>query len=86
VLSDPYYNERVVWLDNEPTPILKANLAFMAIALPAGSHEVRLGYSPNSFMLGLTITSISLVVSLALLLIGRWQKTRGPKTALQPES
>jgi hypothetical protein len=57
---DPGWHVRV---DRKEAPLLRANLAFRAVALPAGSHEVELLYRPSSVAIGSAI-------SLATLLLG----------------
>ena len=43
-----------------PSPILRANGLFRAVALPAGSHEVVFEYWPVSFFVGWAIALIAL--------------------------
>lgn len=47
-------------LDNKPVPILRANCAFQAVAVPQGHHVVLLEYRPRSFELGLWISVMTL--------------------------
>ena len=51
------------WVDGQPTPILRAEGLWMAVALGTmGSHQVSFQYSPISFRLGLFVTLIALAV------------------------
>jgi hypothetical protein len=68
VMSEPYYVERHAWLDGQEVPLLKANIAFSAVALPAGHHIVELRYVPTAFYVGLGITSVTLVAVSGILL------------------
>lgn len=52
VFSEPFYPGWRVYVDGKPTPIFRANYAFSAIFLPAGEHEVKRFYRPNSLLLG----------------------------------
>lgn len=52
VFSEPFYSGWRAYVDGTPTPILRANLAFSAIFLPAGKHEIKRFYHPNSLLLG----------------------------------
>jgi uncharacterized membrane protein YfhO len=40
----------------------QANLAFRAVALEAGNHEIIFSYQPRSFTVGLWLSSITLLV------------------------
>ncbi|HET9195499.1 MAG TPA: YfhO family protein [Vicinamibacterales bacterium] len=54
--SEPYYRERRAWVDGRGVPMLKANLTFTAVAVPAGRHDVELRYVPSSFYVGSLIS------------------------------
>jgi uncharacterized membrane protein YfhO len=54
--SEPYYSERRATIDGRRVPISKANLAFTAVLVPAGEHEVELRYTPSSFYLGSVVS------------------------------
>ena len=54
--SEPSYAERKATIDGRPAPALRANLAFTAVAVPAGEHDVELRYRPSSFYLGSLIS------------------------------
>jgi hypothetical protein len=60
-----------VTVDGAPAPLLRANVAFRGVALPAGSHRVELLYRPLSVQLGA-------LLSLATLLLGTVIAFRGP--------
>lgn len=64
VLSEPYYSERSVRIDGRETDMLRVNLGFIGVAVPAGAHEVELGYVPTSLYIGGTVTIFSLLVVL----------------------
>jgi hypothetical protein len=44
VILDPFYPGWTATLDGKPVPILRADYAFQAVAVPAGRHELRLSY------------------------------------------
>ena len=70
VLTDTYYPSWYASVDGEERPILRANHAFRAVALPAGEHHVEFYYAPWSFRWGLrimTITWVSVILGLAAL-------------------
>ncbi len=68
VMSEPYYPERQVWIDGQPARLLRANVAFSAVALPAGEHEVEVRYVPVSFYRGawISLGSVAICAGLAL--------------------
>jgi uncharacterized membrane protein YfhO len=52
-----------------PATVLTANVAFRAVALPAGRHLVTFSYAPPAWGAALAVT---LVAALALALWGAW--------------
>jgi hypothetical protein len=74
VLSDPYYPGWRATLDGEPATILRADYAFRAVAVPAGSHRVTMAFRPGTWYAGLATTAATLlllVISGIVLLIRR---------------
>jgi hypothetical protein len=61
-LSEPFYPERQAFVDGQRVAAVRANLAFTAVAVPAGSHTLELVYVPTSFYLGLGVTVMTVVV------------------------
>ncbi len=61
VLAYTHYPGWSATVDGRPTEILRANYAFMALPLEAGSHQVVLQYRPISFMLGAVVSSLSVL-------------------------
>jgi uncharacterized membrane protein YfhO len=80
-LSDPYYPGWQAELDGEVVPILRANYAFRAVAIPTGLHRVRMSFQPTTWYAGLvtsaTTVLILVVVSGAVLLRRRRSKSLG---------
>jgi hypothetical protein len=72
-LSDTYYPGWRALVDGAETSIYRANHAFRAVYLPAGSHTVEFVYDPQTFRLGLGITTIGLVLAGVLL---AWERRR----------
>lgn len=61
-LSDAHYPGWVATVDNQPTPIYRANYAFRAIPVPSGRHQVTFSYRPYSFQRGLGISLFTLII------------------------
>jgi hypothetical protein len=70
VVADQYYPGWHASLDGLDMPILRANYIQRAIALPAGRHKVVFSYKPESYRIGLLISSIALGLLALTALIG----------------
>ncbi len=70
VIAQTYYHNWRAWLDGRPVPLLQANHAFQAVAVPAGRHGVRLDYHDHAFEIGAAISIcmwINCLISLRLM-------------------
>jgi hypothetical protein len=65
-----------VHVDGDERPLLRADLALRAVALDAGSHEVRFSYHDPSVRTGLTLSMIGLVGVAAAFGAGWWNGRR----------
>jgi hypothetical protein len=54
-------------VDGRPAPVLRANGAFTAVAVPAGRHRVELAYRPRAVTFGLTVSGLALAVPVVML-------------------
>lgn len=54
------------WIDGVETPIQPAQLAFMAVLAPAGTHVLQMRYVPVHFRLGAILTGASMLVLVGL--------------------
>lgn len=61
VIAQAWYPAWEGSVDGVTVPVWKANHAFQAIAVPAGSHRVVIRYRPQSFTMGLLVTSVTLL-------------------------
>jgi len=68
VLVDAFDPDWRATVDGTPAPVLRANVAFQAVAVPAGSHRVELVYRPRSVIWGAVITLLAVATALALAL------------------
>lgn len=68
VVSENYYPGWTATVDGQPAKAERANLALMAVALPAGARQVEFTFDSTPFHTGKLVTLAALV--LALLLLG----------------
>jgi uncharacterized membrane protein YfhO len=62
VLSQTFYHLWHAEVDGQPVPLLRANVAFQALQVPAGTHHVKLIYRDPNFEIGAIISLLSLAV------------------------
>ena len=55
------------WLNGVELNILSADVAFQAIALPAGEGDLRLEYTPRYFWIGALVSGLAWLTCLAVL-------------------
>jgi hypothetical protein len=68
-------------VDGRPAEIVRADHAFQAVAVPAGRHQVRFRYQPESFHRGLALTGAGLAACALLWLVPAWRARGGPARA-----
>ncbi len=78
VFAETWFPGWSATVNGAPAPILRANLAFQAVALPAGVSEVVFRYRISHFEVGAAISVGTLIAALALL--GGRGVRRGPGT------
>ena len=61
VLVDAYDPGWVASVDEAAAPLLRANLAFRAVAVPAGQHRIELVYRPKAFLVGLALSAATIL-------------------------
>lgn len=74
VLTDAWYPGWHVRVDGQESPLLRANLLFRAVYLPAGVHLVEFSYAPRPFQIGLWISAASLLIICGLALRAKMAK------------
>ena len=75
VLSDTYYPGWKALVDGSPQKIYRANYAFRAVPLVAGTHQVEFIYNPMSFKLGAGVTLLGILGSVGIGLFLRRKRT-----------
>jgi uncharacterized membrane protein YfhO len=69
VLVDTYDPGWRAQVDGRPAALLRANLAFRAVAVPAGRHVVEMAYRPPLALAGLALSGLSLLLIFILALV-----------------
>jgi Bacterial membrane protein YfhO len=67
ILLDSFDPGWQAWVDGRPAHVLRANLAFRAVPVPAGEHRVELRYRPRAIVLGFAISLLTAVITIAAL-------------------
>ena len=66
VLSQSYYHLWRAFVDGNPAPLLRANLAFQAVEIPGGTHQIRWIYRDPYMGIGAAISLASLAACLLI--------------------
>jgi hypothetical protein len=56
VVAQTYYHDWHATVDGQPTPLFRANVAFQAVQIPAGTHQIHLFYHDRAFEIGAAIS------------------------------
>ena len=75
VLSQTNYPGWRAWLDDAPVPILAANTAFQAIAVPPGTHRIGLVFDSLPVRVGRWISLISILLAVGYAMVV-WLRSR----------
>jgi hypothetical protein len=62
VVSESFHDGWKAWIDDQPSPLLRAYGDFMACVVPPGPHRIRLSFEPDSFVWGARISGGALAV------------------------
>jgi hypothetical protein len=79
VLVDAYDPGWRTTVDGRATPLLRANIAFRAVAVPAGRHVIESVYRPRAVLAGLAVSAAALVAGVGAALRGgfaAWSRVR----------
>ncbi len=74
VVAQTYYHNWRVTIDGQSAPLLRANVAFQAVQVPAGKHHLHFFYQDRAFENGAVISGLAWLGSLGALLI--WRRRR----------
>jgi uncharacterized membrane protein YfhO len=76
MLNDANYPGWRAYVNEKPTPVLKADHLFRGVVLPPGKNTVKFRYEPLSFRIGTLISAAALCVLLVPLF---WRRERNKK-------
>jgi hypothetical protein len=71
VIAQSYYHCWRAYVDDKSEPLLRANLAFQAVQVPAGTHEVRLAYEDMAFRYGAIVSILGGLTSIVFVVASR---------------
>lgn len=70
VLVDAFYPGWRATLDGSSVPVLRANIGFRAVSMPAGRHRIEMTYRPAPLLWGSGISILTSILTIAGLLHG----------------
>jgi hypothetical protein len=73
VVLDPFYPGWTATLDGNPVPVVRADYAFQAVAVPEGRHVLRLEYRNRWVGIGFSVAAVAL---LALIAAVGWRRRK----------
>jgi hypothetical protein len=77
VLSDTYYPGWTATIDGRPATVLRGDVLFRVVRVPAGDHAVELHFEPSSLKIGLAVSLVCLLcVILAFGISGKSPRRR----------
>jgi len=79
--GDSYHPDWRAYVDGQRQPVHRADGNFMAVAIPAGTSEVRFRFRPHMFAKGLVISGLGAAGFLAVLV---WAARRRLRPTAQP--
>lgn len=83
--ADTWYPGWIAQVDGKVTPIYPANVAFRAIPVPAGVHEIRITYKPISFYLGAGLTLLTALGLCGWVFLLSWRQQKVGEWRIEKE-
>jgi hypothetical protein len=71
VVAQTYYHNWRAEIDGKPAKLLRANIAFQAVQIPAGKHQIHFFYEDRAFEIGAAISCVAWPGCLLTFLISR---------------
>ena len=82
LLHDNYYPGWRAYVDGEQADVHPANVAFRAVEVPAGRHEVRFAYEPASVRVGAVLSALGLLALAGGVVALVLRRRRRPRASL----
>ena len=76
VLLQSFTPDWIARIDGKPAQLMPADIQFQALAIPAGTHQVIVTYSPQSVRLGVLVTVAALIACATLFALAIAQRKR----------
>jgi hypothetical protein len=80
IFSEIFYDAGwKAYIDGKETPIVKVNYVLRGLPIPAGNHEIRFSFEPESYLTGRKLTTIFSFLLVALIIVGiffEWKNKR----------
>jgi Bacterial membrane protein YfhO len=80
VLTDTYYPGWQAFVDGQPQPLVRGDLLFRVVPVPAGEHTVELRFEPTSVRIGLLVSLLAVLVAVTALLVAGATRFAGRTT------
>ncbi|MBM3876561.1 MAG: YfhO family protein [Verrucomicrobia bacterium] len=74
VLAQTWYHPWRACVNDQPTTLWRANRAYQALEVPAGSSRVRVVYEDRAFRLGVLLSMTGLLICVAGLAVSRFRR------------
>lgn len=74
IIAQSYYHDWRATVDGHRVPLFRANVAFQAVQVPQGTHQVHLFYRDSAFQIGAGISVCACLACLAALIVRRPRK------------
>jgi hypothetical protein len=83
VVSESFHQGWRAWVDGAPAELLRVYGDYMGVPVPAGNHEVRLHFEPQSYALGARVSTAALAAVVAWAAAVSLRSRRGGLAALE---
>jgi hypothetical protein len=80
VLTDTYYPGWQAFVDGQPQPLVRGDLLFRVVPVPAGEHIVEFRFEPSSVRIGLLVSVLALFVAISALVVAGATRFAGRTT------
>jgi hypothetical protein len=82
VLSDTYYPGWIASVDGQSAPVLRGDVLFRVVPVPAGEHDVEFRFEPASVKLGLPTSLAAILIVLGMLVLAG-RRPRSSRTTFE---